>query len=174
MGIFKRIVRSLFGSSRSSTPEKQAAAKKAPKVRKPAKKKPVKKAAKKTVKKAPKKKAVKAKAKVKVKAKPVKVKKTARKGKPRQPVLVKEALSLIPVGEVTHYFPHVNAAVVKVAQGEIREGEILSFRGHTTNFKQPANSMQIDHKPIQVARAGDELGIRVKSRVRAGDKVFKV
>ena len=78
------------------------------------------------------------------------------------------------LGVVTHYFPHVQAAVVKIAQGDVRQGDSLSFRGHTTKFNQVATSMQIDHRPIQVAHKGDELGIRVKSRVRAGDKVYKV
>lgn len=125
---------------------------------KPAKKKPVRKAAGKRT----------------PKVKTTKAKKTVKKKKRRQTAMVKEALALTPIGEVTHYFPHVEAAVVKITQGEIREGDALSFRGHTTKFKQVASSLQIDHNPIQVARKGDELGIRVKSRVRAGDKVYKV
>ena len=68
----------------------------------------------------------------------------------------------------------MNAAVVQVKQGEIRPGTVLSFRGHTTRFKQTVDSIQIDHKPILLAKAGDEIGIRVKSRVRAGDKVYKI
>jgi len=163
MGFFKRIAKSLFGSSRSSTPKKKAAPKKkTKKIAKPAKKKTAKKPVKKTAK------------KKSVKTKAPKAKKPAAKGKKQKPAMVKEALAVLPIGEVTHYFPHVNAAVVKIKQGEVRQGEVLSFRGHTTNFKQAADSMQIDHKPIQVATKGDELGIRVKSRVRAGDLVYKV
>ena len=99
------------------------------------------------------------------------VRKTVRKKTPRE---VKEALAVLPVGEVTHYFPHVNAAVIKIDQGQIRQGDVLSLRGHTTRFKQTVDSMQIDHKPILIANPGDEIGIRVKSRVRAGDKVYRV
>ena len=167
MKFLKSITLSLFGSSRSSTPKKKKAAKK--KAAKPAKKKAVKKAVKKTAKRKPVKKKTVAK-----KAPKAKSKKAAKKGKGKMPILVKEALSLIPVGEVTHYFPHVKAAVIKIEQGEIRQGDVLSFRGHTTKFKQTVDSMQIDHKPVAIAKEGDEIGVRVKSRVRWGDKVYKI
>ena len=176
MELFKRIAKSLFGSSRSSKSKSvKSSGSKTVKIRKTVRKKTAKKKSP-----PPKTKtSVKTKTKGKTKGKstrrsnktkrPVK-KKTVK----RQPAMVKEALALLPVGEVTHYFPHVQAAVIKVGRGEIRKGEVLSIRGHTTNLRQPADSMQIDHKPVQLARTGDEIGIRVKSRVRAGDKVYKV
>ncbi|MCM8775425.1 MAG: hypothetical protein NC930_03630 [Candidatus Omnitrophica bacterium] len=77
------------------------------------------------------------------------------------------------VGYVTHYFPHVRAGVVKIKKGEIRRGDLLYFKGHTTDFKQVVTSLQIDHKPIEMARSGAEIGIEVKDRVREGDVVYK-
>lgn len=159
----RKLARSLFGSSRSSTrpkPQKAKTVRKTGKVRK--------------VKKAAKRKKPATKKAVARKARPAGKPRKSAKKKKRQPVLVKEALSLIPVGEVTHFFPHVQAAVVKITQGEVRQGETLSFRGHTTKLKQTVDSMQIDHVPIPLAKKGDEIGIRVNSRVRAGDKVYKV
>lgn len=156
----KKIGRSLFGSSRSSTPKK--AKKKTAKVpKKKAAKKPAKKKA------APKRSAKPSK---KVKAKPA-VKKAKKPSK--QPRIVKAALQALPTAEVTHYFPHVNAAVLKIKTGEIRIGDELWFKGHTTDFKQKVVSMQIDHQPVMVARKGDDFGVEVKSRVRAGDLVYK-
>lgn len=87
--------------------------------------------------------------------------------------MVKVALAAMPTAEVTHYFPHVSAAVLKIKTGEIRIGDELQFKGHTTDFKQKVVSMQIDHQPVMVARKGDDFGVEVKSRVRAGDKVYK-
>ena len=103
------------------------------------------------------------------KSKPVKKKSKTKK----QPRLVKVALAALPNAEVTHYFPHVNAAVLKIKVGEIRIGDELLFKGHTTDFKQKVVSMQIDHQPVLIARKGDDFGVEVKSRVRAGDLVFK-
>jgi translation elongation factor EF-1alpha len=77
------------------------------------------------------------------------------------------------VGDVIHYFPKVKAAVIKVKKGPICVNDILYFKGHTTSFKQKISSMQIDHKPIQKATKGKEIGIRVKKRVRITDKVYK-
>ena len=37
--------------------------------------------------------------------------------------MVKAALAALPTAEVTHYFPHVNAAVLKIKVGEIRIGD---------------------------------------------------
>lgn len=159
MKFFKKITKALFGSSKSkkSVSSKKKASKK--KTAKPAKKKAAKSAKKKVSKKVP----------VKAKSKPGNKKVPAK----RQPRMVKLALAVMPVAEVTHYFPHVNAAVLKIKTGEIRVGDELMFKGHTTDFKQKVTSMQIDHQPVPLARKGDDFGVEVKSRVRAGDLVYK-
>ena len=76
-------------------------------------------------------------------------------------------------GVVTHYFPHVQAAVVKVKTSKLRLGDSLHFKGHTTDFKMSLDSMQMDHKPIQAAGKGKEIGVQVPGRVREGDTVYR-
>ncbi len=78
------------------------------------------------------------------------------------------------IGKVTHYFPHVSAAVIKVAKGTIRQGDTLYFKGHTSDFKMAVTSMQVDHRPIAEASKGAEIGIQVPQRVREGDAVYRV
>ena len=75
------------------------------------------------------------------------------------------------IGVVTHYFPKVNAAVVKLKR-PIRIGEPIRIKGKLTDFRQTAGSMQIDRKPIETARAGQEIGLQVFRDVRPGDYVF--
>jgi len=106
-------------------------------------------------------------------------KKTARK-KPakkkvtkKKPAAKKAEASFQPIGEVTHYFPHVNAGVI-VLKKSVSIGDTLYIKGHTTDFKQKINSLQIDHVPVEKAKAKDEIGILVKKRVRQGDKVYKL
>ena len=77
------------------------------------------------------------------------------------------------VGIVTHYFPHVMAAVVKVT-APISTGDTLRIKGHTSDFTQTINSMQVDHVPVEQAKKGDEIGLLVRSRVRQHDTVYKV
>jgi len=126
-------------------------------------KKAAKKAVKKTVKKASKKRPIKkktAKNKPALKKKPI-AKKT----------LKKQEGSL--VGLINHYFPHVQAAVIKL-KSPLKIGDTLKIKGHTTDLTQIITSMQIDRVDISSAKKGDEIGLQVSSRVRQGDKVYKV
>jgi hypothetical protein len=77
------------------------------------------------------------------------------------------------IGEVTHYFPQVRAAVIKL-KVPLAIGDTIKIKGHTTDFKQKITSMQIDRVPIDKAKKGDEIGLLVDSRVRSNDSVYKV
>ncbi len=95
-------------------------------------------------------------------------KKTAKKAK--RPALKKVKKNII--GIVTHYFPKVRAAVVKL-KAPLKAGDTVKIKGHTTDFTQNIASMQIDHVPVSVAKKGQEIGLLVDSRVREHDIVCK-
>ena len=78
------------------------------------------------------------------------------------------------IGEVTHYFPHVKAAAVMVLKGGINVGDRVYIKGHTTDFKEKVNSIQLDHVSIEAGKKGQEIGLLVKSRVRIGDGVYRI
>ena len=139
--------------------------------------KKVKKAAKKVVKKS---------AKKVSKKRLIKKKLAKKKLVKRKPILKKKGLKKRPVakrlpkkqegnfiGLVTHYFPHVQAAVIKL-KGSLVLGDMVKIKGHTTDLTQGISSMQIDRVDISSAKNGDEIGLQVSSRVRQGDKVYKV
>ena len=113
--------------------------------------------------KAPKKKLVKKSA---VKRRPAK----KRVSKKRLPARKKIKQNII--GKVTHYFPHVRAAVIKL-KAPLSIGDTIKIKGHTTDFTEVITSMQIDHVPINTAKKGDEIGLLVNSRVRQHDIVIK-
>lgn len=139
--------------------------KKKKKVKKVArKKKPSRKTKKKKVASRPKKKVVK---KKKVRAGKLKKKASLLDSLPR-------GASLEEIGVVTHYFPHVEAAVVKIAGGSLSVGDTIIIKGHTTEFKEKINSIQLDHAPIAKATTGQEIGLGVKSKVRDHDVVYKI
>jgi putative protease len=77
------------------------------------------------------------------------------------------------VGRVVHYFPKIGVGVVELVD-ELRVGDTISIEGTTTNFQQVVESMQIEHKNIEVAKAGETIGLKVKDRVREKDLVFKL
>lgn len=76
------------------------------------------------------------------------------------------------LGIVTHYFPHVQAAVVKL-KAPLSQGDVIRVKGHTTDFTQTVASMQIDHVAVANAKKGSEIGLQVNSRVRQHDAVYK-
>jgi len=77
------------------------------------------------------------------------------------------------IGKVTHYFPHVNAAVIKL-KAALSVGDTIKIKGHTTDLTQSITSMQINHVPVNEAKKGQEIGLLVSSRVRQHDLVCKV
>ena len=78
------------------------------------------------------------------------------------------------VGVVTHYFDHPHVAVVQLSAGEVAIGDTLRFHGHTTDFTETLESMEVDHKPVELGRAGEEVAMKVVGRTRKHDKVYKV
>ena len=79
----------------------------------------------------------------------------------------------IPVGKVTHFYPKISVAVVEIEK-ELKVGDKISIEGKTTNIQQTVESMQIEHKPIEVAKPGDVIGLKVIDRVREKDIVYKI
>jgi len=78
------------------------------------------------------------------------------------------------VGHAIDYFAKIGVAAIDIESGEIRIGDTLQFTGHTTDFSQEIESMQIDKEEVDTAKAGDSVGIKVEERVRGGDEVYKV
>lgn len=78
------------------------------------------------------------------------------------------------IGKVTDYFAKIGVAALIVENGELNLGDTIHFVGHTTDFEQKVASMQTEHQAVDSAKSGDGIGIKVKDRVRHGDKVYKV
>ncbi len=78
------------------------------------------------------------------------------------------------VGVVVKYFAKPGVAAVKVTRRSIKQGDLLRYKGHTTDFTEEVTTMEIDRQPIEEANVGDIIGLKVKERVRENDKVLKV
>ena len=77
------------------------------------------------------------------------------------------------IGNVTHYFAKISVAVVEL-KDTLRAGDRILIQGDTSDFEQTVESMQIEHKNIESAGAGQSIGLKVDQRVREGDKVYKI
>lgn len=78
------------------------------------------------------------------------------------------------IGHVTHYFSKIGVAVLEITTGDLKVGEIIRIKGHTTDLVQPVDSLQREHQAIAEVKAGDSAAMKVKEPVRQGDRVFKV
>jgi len=78
------------------------------------------------------------------------------------------------IGRVTHYFTKIGVAAIDIKQGELKIGDTIHIKGHTTDFYQKIDSMQIEHQPVEKAQAGQSVGIKVSEHVRENDIVYKV
>lgn len=90
---------------------------------------------------------------------------------PKKSVPKRKTVEAREIGDITHYFPKVNAAVVQL-KDKISIGDAIWIKGSTTDFKQTVGSLQIDRKPIEKAGRGKEIGLEVFKEVRVGDKVY--
>jgi len=77
------------------------------------------------------------------------------------------------VGKITHFFDKIGVAVVKLSS-ELKQGDKIRIKGASTDFEQVADSMQIDKEKIEKAKKGQEIGLKVKDKVRVNDAVYVV
>ena len=78
------------------------------------------------------------------------------------------------IGEVMKFFSKPSVAAVKITEGFLTVGDRVRFTGHTTDFEDIIESMEVNNEKIEKAQAGDYIGVRVSGRVRPGDEVFKI
>ena len=78
-----------------------------------------------------------------------------------------------PIGVVSNFFDHVSVAAIKLGAALKAGDKIRITGGEETDFEQVVKSMQIQHEKVEKAKKGDEIGIKVKKKVRKGYKVFK-
>jgi len=76
-------------------------------------------------------------------------------------------------GKVTHYYKAIGVAAVEVTDF-LEVGNTIHIKGHTTDFEQKIESMQIEHKSVERAEKGQLVGLKVKDYVREHDLVYRV
>jgi putative protease len=79
---------------------------------------------------------------------------------------------IIEIGRVTHFFSKINVAVIEL-KAPLKVGETIMIKGPNTDFEQVVDSMQIEHKNVPLAAAGQSIGLKVLQRVRETDTVYK-
>lgn len=77
------------------------------------------------------------------------------------------------IGKVTHYYGHISVGIVELSD-TLTLGDNIHIKGHTSDFTQTIDSMQIEHATVSEGKPGDSVGIKITQKVHPQDKVFKV
>jgi len=76
------------------------------------------------------------------------------------------------IGKVVHFYNRINVAVLDLTE-QLKVGDTIHIVGHTTEFSQTVESLEIEHQKVQSAGPG-EVALKVWEFVRRGDEVYKV
>jgi hypothetical protein len=77
------------------------------------------------------------------------------------------------IGKVTHYFNHINVAVLDLS-AELKVGDTVRFLGHSADFTQTIDSMEIEHQKVQSAGPKKEVALKTAQPVHEGTDVLKI
>ena len=90
----------------------------------------------------------------------------------RKPAVKQQKGKLI--GEITHYFPKIQVAVIKTTHGSLSVGNRIYVRGDHTDFEQVVDSLQIESMDVKVAPKGKLAGLKVIKEVKVKDAVYRI
>lgn len=77
------------------------------------------------------------------------------------------------IGAITHYYGHINVGIIQLLD-ILKIGDKIHIKGHSSDFTETVDSIEIEHKTVSEAGPGDLVGIKVTQKVHPYDKVFKV
>ena len=80
----------------------------------------------------------------------------------------------VELGKVTHYFSKIGVAAIEIERESLAVGDTIHIKGHTSDFTQKVDSMQLEHESVSLARPGQSVGIHTNSHAHEHDKVLKV
>ena len=77
------------------------------------------------------------------------------------------------LGKVTHYYDKLGVAVVRLnASAGLKKGDKVHFKGHSTDFTQEIDSLQVEHQDVAAVKAGDDFGMKVDNPVHENDQLY--
>src|SRR5712692_12042569 len=78
------------------------------------------------------------------------------------------------VGEVFHFYRKIGVAAIRLTDDGIAIGDTVQIQGPSTNVEQTVDTLQIEHADVSRAGPGQEVGMKVRDRVREKDFVYKL
>jgi putative protease len=79
----------------------------------------------------------------------------------------------VEIGKVRHYYNHLQVAVLSLT-GNLKLGDKIRIRGHTTDMIERVASMEVNHHPVDWVKPGDDVAIKVTAPVHEHDTVYLI
>lgn len=79
----------------------------------------------------------------------------------------------IKIGTITHYYDKIGVAIIKLDK-TLKKGQEVEFKDKQgeTVFTQAIDSIEIERKPVDEAKKGDDIGIKVDQPTKPGWEVY--
>lgn len=74
------------------------------------------------------------------------------------------------VGKVSHWYGKIGVAVVKLS-GTLKVGDQIKVRRGDQEFDADIISLQVDHKDVPSAKAGEEVAIKLPQKAKEGSVI---
>lgn len=79
------------------------------------------------------------------------------------------------VGKGVKYFTNIEVAEFKMQSGELQEGDKILITGPTTGaIYATLEEPRVDLKPVQQVKKGDNFSIKMETKIRPNDKLYKI
>lgn len=78
------------------------------------------------------------------------------------------------IGQISNFLSNISVALIEMTKGKLQKGDTIHIKGHTTDFEQVVESIQIEHATVLEAKKGDSIGLKLNQKARKKDQVFKV
>ena len=79
----------------------------------------------------------------------------------------------VDIGRVTHYYNHINVAVLRLTQG-LKLGDKIHILGHSTDLIERVGSIEVEHHSVDWVKPGDDVAIKVMEPVHEHDIVYLI
>jgi len=77
------------------------------------------------------------------------------------------------IGEIMDFFSQVSVIALKLSSG-LKVGDLIKIKTGDDEVTHRIDSMQIDKKPVQQAKKGESVGIKINGKAHKGNKVYLV
>ncbi len=77
------------------------------------------------------------------------------------------------LGKILDYYAKPGVAGL-VLEAPLSVGETIRIKGHTTDLTQKVEHIEVKHKSVPSAAAGEGIGIKLADRARMGDAIYKI